>query len=598
MSTIQINDPFTNEWTVFEEAVNKYDETNSITNYDCDDIIYKYDSGSGKFYRRVLIDDTVNVKWFGAKGDGFTNDTVAVQNACDVGKNIYFPAGTYILNIKINHFAKIFGAGSNFTILKPYHEALPVLILNPGNNSEWKYATVIERLTFEGNDKTGVGISMSKESTAYEIYDELKGNITFRNVDFRNFYRGLQCFFGNIGMDFYSVGLHHNKYGVYFLDNKFTPLNENGKPEFPMHAGNKYFYSGEFSNNEVAVYVHNITDGFGGIVFNNVIFEYNHVNTYIYTNNCFIPIAFYSCWNEHSGQFQYPGTINIETWDGITIGNKVIYSHTHIFEGENSFSNFYNCRITDFYINGDNIIVKAIDCYAETNYGVGATSSIVEGDNSFLLLYRPITIFGLPKGDNIITTDSFDYDRSRPINHDINFSQIRSAIITPRFNKIVNIKNKLISRTLENPEILTGSLPSITGTTVNDSQIFTDSNIFNIPFSGDNQFMRLESSIIHLTSNVKGWYVITFDIKINYGEPTLFLWEGYKYQIMMYKPNIKQKWQTILSYAYSQEQPCLEFYLDISASSNVELLLSAYQVLKFNSSQEAKSYIESKTFAL
>lgn len=39
----------------------------------------------------------VNVKWFGAKGDGTNNDTVAFEAAYLESKNIYVPAGTYYL---------------------------------------------------------------------------------------------------------------------------------------------------------------------------------------------------------------------------------------------------------------------------------------------------------------------------------------------------------------------------------------------------------------------------------------------------------------------------------------------------------------------
>ena len=36
----------------------------------------------------------INVKDFGAVGDGVTLDTIAVQNALDAGGIVYFPAGT------------------------------------------------------------------------------------------------------------------------------------------------------------------------------------------------------------------------------------------------------------------------------------------------------------------------------------------------------------------------------------------------------------------------------------------------------------------------------------------------------------------------
>ena len=40
--------------------------------------------------------ESVSVKDFGAKGDGSTNDTTAINNAIASGKSVYFPAGTYM----------------------------------------------------------------------------------------------------------------------------------------------------------------------------------------------------------------------------------------------------------------------------------------------------------------------------------------------------------------------------------------------------------------------------------------------------------------------------------------------------------------------
>ncbi|MDF2715446.1 MAG: hypothetical protein K0R28_2371 [Paenibacillus sp.] len=54
-------------------------------------------SSSGARFKR-LYDGSLNVKWFGAKGDGVNDDGPAIQNAIDAGggrSNIYFPQGTY-----------------------------------------------------------------------------------------------------------------------------------------------------------------------------------------------------------------------------------------------------------------------------------------------------------------------------------------------------------------------------------------------------------------------------------------------------------------------------------------------------------------------
>jgi len=56
--------------------------------------------GGGKYYQRKYTGD-VNVQWFGAKADGTTNNTTAIDNAIKntpSGGRLFFPAGNYVLN--------------------------------------------------------------------------------------------------------------------------------------------------------------------------------------------------------------------------------------------------------------------------------------------------------------------------------------------------------------------------------------------------------------------------------------------------------------------------------------------------------------------
>jgi len=76
------------------------------------------------------FDEVASVKDFGAKGDGNTDDTAAINRALfqifsratntEVRRALFFPAGTYIVTdiLKIPPFAKLVGDGHNSSIIK------------------------------------------------------------------------------------------------------------------------------------------------------------------------------------------------------------------------------------------------------------------------------------------------------------------------------------------------------------------------------------------------------------------------------------------------------------------------------------------------
>lgn len=71
---------------------------------------------------------TVNVRNFGAIGDGTTNDTAAIKKAIASGKAVYFPAGTYLLygQIDVTKDLCLFGDGEKSIIkLMPYDQTRP-----------------------------------------------------------------------------------------------------------------------------------------------------------------------------------------------------------------------------------------------------------------------------------------------------------------------------------------------------------------------------------------------------------------------------------------------------------------------------------------
>ena len=62
--------------------------------------------------------NVANVMVFGAKGDGITDDTMAIQSAIATGKNVYLPQGTYNISqtLTLNN-QHMFGDGQNTTFI-------------------------------------------------------------------------------------------------------------------------------------------------------------------------------------------------------------------------------------------------------------------------------------------------------------------------------------------------------------------------------------------------------------------------------------------------------------------------------------------------
>jgi len=126
--------------------------------------------GSGSWRR--LYDGPVNVRWFGAKGDGSTPDQVAINAAVNAaapsgdGLNVFFPTGTYRLTstIRADRDGLTLTGGPDAVLLvdppppgnlESYPEAL---LVAQNGGATTTHRVVIEGLTFQvkgGSDNTG-----------------------------------------------------------------------------------------------------------------------------------------------------------------------------------------------------------------------------------------------------------------------------------------------------------------------------------------------------------------------------------------------------------------------------------------------------------
>ena len=70
--------------------------------------------GGGLWERQFSKEGSVNVQWFGAKGDNLINDTTAIQNtinfASSFGYSVFIPSGTYLVDsVSLRSNVSIFG---------------------------------------------------------------------------------------------------------------------------------------------------------------------------------------------------------------------------------------------------------------------------------------------------------------------------------------------------------------------------------------------------------------------------------------------------------------------------------------------------------
>lgn len=177
-----------------------------MTDAKVDGVIYKK---VGTKYFELQYDSILNVRWFGAKGDGITDDTESFTKALNAGKSIFIPAGRYLVGkLKIPmkfKGQKIFGVGYNHwnsndgTVL----QAIDTEIFSFENGADW---IKISDLRLEGDYNSDYGFNA--EFGANIILDNL-GVYNFNEIGIKSrqgLWRISNCFIARnkIGLELYS----------------------------------------------------------------------------------------------------------------------------------------------------------------------------------------------------------------------------------------------------------------------------------------------------------------------------------------------------------------------------------------------------------
>jgi hypothetical protein len=554
-------------------------------------------AGPGAVARTVdsKLKDVVSVKDFGAVGDGVANDTTAIQNAVNTGKKVYIPSGTYLCNIVITNKTIIEGDGSTATILIPFSVTTAALTYRSAG-PYWTYHSEVKGIGFHGiGTKTGVGFTFSKtDPNLYAAGDEYVNNVKFVGCYFYNLNKGVQFPSGNIGSEFYSCGFNNNKYGVYGINNKFGG---NG-----MQPGVKYFYAGEFSGNECAVYVHD-TFGAGAFAFRDTILEVNLIAVYAYSSGYVpaTPFLFDGVWVEANGAIS-PGaaTVTIDNWSGSTRSDQTLDKRTFIFDGNDNRAEFRSCGIVaDIYLKGTRSSVLANGCRVEGAAGyAGGPCTVDIPASSAIYIIDPFSDTAMIRGDSIITTGRPCLKNST-IGITGGAATGRWFTTEPRGAKLTSYgPAKVVAAPLNTAAGTGGGSFDLTGTVVSDGRIYSQCNEFTRAAFANSEYTRLASpnSVI---ATVEGWYLFTLDLKRTAGNPRLLVWDrGNAFMALDMQAPTLDKWYTFAALAYSPGSQSL--FLDFSGGAVTETCtwrISAYQMLRFDTLEQAQSFLVSGAFA-
>lgn len=121
---------------------------------------------TGRWYR--IFSGAINVRWFGAVGDGVTDDTAAVQaaftycNAITLAPCVYVPAGNYLCsaNITCSPQVGIFGDGWNNSEIRFTGASVTLGINVQGNNSTYPYGSTFKDIYVQGVSSAVTGITL------------------------------------------------------------------------------------------------------------------------------------------------------------------------------------------------------------------------------------------------------------------------------------------------------------------------------------------------------------------------------------------------------------------------------------------------------
>lgn len=325
----------------------------------------------------------VNVKWFGARGDGLTDDTEAIKKAL-VFKNVYFDNGTYIINntvpILIQDSIKI-TAGKAVYIHPSVQDVTLFSVVG--------IDVIIEDISIIGDGTfNSIGSNTGRSVAHIEIYSgtaPLKNqNVVIRNVKLINpantgiqLYRAVGATIDNCTLEStYSGAFFQGHFGISVYSSAnitITNTKINGFVECIVGGGTSSYVFDDFSGNLPSPFTRNtIVDS---CILQNpadhcYYYSSNTTNNIVSNTNMVCKRAGSGSALKYSGQTTITGNTIVSIEGGISgrMGYKTIIDSNYI-----SYS-----AISDGTDSNSAIIIEAYDKEAYALDGIRITNNIID----------------------------------------------------------------------------------------------------------------------------------------------------------------------------------------------------------------------------
>ena len=503
----------------------------------------------------------INVRNYGAVGDGVTDDSTAFTNAFAAATNgtIVVPPGTYLVNVTTGLYRPIIeGAGQASTIIASYSSG--GIALKLGGDGSWT-GGVVRDLTIQSGGGTRRDIGVQFGSTSHATNDEYMGRWRFENVKFTNLDICVSKPYGNIGNRFErcyfdSANYHIKSYSRAAAD--------------AMHGGCDTFDTCHFQSAQLASYfISSSLDGTGQVVFRGCIWEanpgfcifvYNFVNYGIGAG-----LTIEDCWNE-----------NNYTTTPVTIDS---VSYTTAFMYLRNCESATIVRTTLGPITLINSTLFADDCIhaslvvtQDANSAFIASNANVDGNSGAAAYVRNIK------------RSSKDGPAAQS-----------AVFVVPQRTKVSHkyASNILMSRSGGDTTTWTGTA-SIASTTVADGLLFDAAQEIVLPASYTEQLGPVWAA----TNNY--WLVWTAEVKQTSGAAPASMGLNGSAGFGSYASIVGSDWKTFAGLSRLSAAVTADYgiYLQSTAAGAITMRVGAVQVLQFATLQEAVEFLDSGVFAV